>query len=122
MASQSGPVAGQTPHLARITRCSSNVGERRMLLWTKALRIINWIPLDHPKSKVIMERVYVSSSNIRSIGYDAESLTLEVEFNSGAMYQFQGVPLADYDALMNAGSKGTYFNANIKKQFPCVKL
>jgi len=69
-----------------------------------------------------MERVYVSSSNIRSIGYDAESLTLEIEFNSGAVYQYQGVPQAEYDVLMNAGSKGTYFNANIKNQFQCVKL
>ena len=93
-----------------------------MLLRAKAPRTINWIPLYHQKSKVIMERVYVSSSNLRSIGYDPESLTLEVEFNSGAMYQYQGVPQPEYDALMNAGSKGTYFNANIKKQFPCVKL
>jgi len=69
-----------------------------------------------------MERVFVSSSNIRSIGYDAESMTLEIEFNSGAVYQYQGVPQTEYDAFMNAGSKGTYFNANIKNQFPYVKL
>lgn len=69
-----------------------------------------------------MERVFVSSSNIRSIGYDAESMTLEIEFNSGAVYQYQGVPQAEYDAFMNAGSKGKHFNANIKNRFPCVKL
>jgi hypothetical protein len=69
-----------------------------------------------------MERVFVSSSNIRSIGYDAESSTLEVEFNSGAVHQYQGVPQGEYDALMNAGSKGTHFNANLKNRFPSVKL
>jgi hypothetical protein len=69
-----------------------------------------------------MERVSVSSSNIRSIGYDSDSMTLEVEFNSGAVYQYQGVPQAEYDAVMNAGSKGRYFNASIKNRFPCVKL
>ena len=69
-----------------------------------------------------MERVCVSSRNIRSIGYDAESMTLEIEFNRGAVYQYQGVPQAEYDAFMNAGSKGTYLNANIKDRFPCVKL
>lgn len=69
-----------------------------------------------------MDRVSVSSSNIRSIGYDAESMTLEIEFNSGAVYQYQGVPQVEYDAFMNAGSKGTHFNANIKDRFPCVKL
>ena len=69
-----------------------------------------------------MERAFVSSSNIRSVGYDAESMTLEIEFNSSAVYQYQGVPQAEYEAFMSAGSKGTYFNANIKNRFPCVKL
>lgn len=69
-----------------------------------------------------MERVCVSSRNIQSIGYDAESMTLEIEFNRGAVYQYQGVPQAEYDALMNAGSKGTHLNVNIKNRFPCVKL
>ena len=70
----------------------------------------------------IMERVPVSSSNIRSIGYDPESMTLEVEFNTCAVYQYQGVAQGDYDALMSAGSIGSYFNANIKTRFPCSKL
>jgi len=69
-----------------------------------------------------MEREVVSSSNIRSIGYDSDSMTLEVEFNSGAVYQYQGVPQSEYDALMNAGSKGTHFNANIKNRYPSSKL
>ena len=69
-----------------------------------------------------MERTFVSSSNIRSIGYDSDSMTLEVEFNSGAVYQYQGVQQSEYDAFMNAGSKGTYFNANIKNRYPTVKL
>ena len=43
-------------------------------------------------------------------------MTLEVEFNSGAVYQYQGVPQSENDALMSAGSKGTYFNANIKSR------
>lgn len=69
-----------------------------------------------------MERELVSSSNIRSIGYDADSMLLEIEFNSGAVYQYQGVPESEYDALMRAGSKGTYFNANIKNRYPALKL
>jgi hypothetical protein len=69
-----------------------------------------------------MERVTVSSSNIQSIGYDADSLTLEIEFNNGAIYQYQGVPPTEFDAFMNSGSKGRYFHANIKNQFPSVQL
>ena len=35
-----------------------------------------------------MERQYVSSSNIASIGYDPDNLVLEIEFLSGAVYQY----------------------------------
>jgi len=69
-----------------------------------------------------MERIYVSSSNIRSIGYDPDSMTLEVEFNNGGLYQYQGVPPSEHASLMSAGSKGTYFSANIRNRYPTVKL
>jgi hypothetical protein len=69
-----------------------------------------------------MERIPVSSSNIRSIGYEPDSMTLEVEFNSGAVYQYQGVPQSEFDALMGAGSKGAHFNAHIKNRYPTVKV
>ena len=35
-----------------------------------------------------MIRQPVSSSNIRSIGYDSMSSTLEIEFHSGGVYQY----------------------------------
>lgn len=35
-----------------------------------------------------MERQYVSSSNIASIGYDPDNQVLEIEFLSGAVYQY----------------------------------
>jgi hypothetical protein len=41
-----------------------------------------------------MERHSVTSSNVKSIGYDASSSTLEVEFNSGGIYQYYSVPKA----------------------------
>ena len=69
-----------------------------------------------------MERTHVTSSNIRSIGYELESQTLEVEFNNGSVYQYHGVPEHEYDAVMNASSHGIYFNANIKNRYGCTKL
>ncbi len=69
-----------------------------------------------------MERAPVTSSNIRSIGYDAASQTLEIEFNTGATYQYFGVPSSDYDGIMAADSKGTYFHANIKTRYSFDKL
>ncbi len=69
-----------------------------------------------------MERVSVSSSNIRAIGYDPSTSTLEVEFTTGSIYQYHGVPQEEYDALINAASKGKYFGANIKNKYPFTKL
>ena len=37
-----------------------------------------------------MERTSVTSSNINSIGYDADSQILEIEFNNGAVTNTQG--------------------------------
>ena len=69
-----------------------------------------------------MERTPVSSSDIHAIGYDAETQTLEVEFIKGAVYQYTGVPANEHEAIMNADSKGRYFNANIKGRYPHTKL
>lgn len=43
--------------------------------------------------------------------------TLEVEFFSGMIYQYYGVPEHLYDQLMQAGSKGRFLNAYIKNGF-----
>lgn len=64
-----------------------------------------------------MDRIAVSSSNIRSIGYEASSLTLEVEFKSGSVYQYIGVPQNEYEALLNASSVGRHLNSNIKERY-----
>ena len=62
-----------------------------------------------------MERERVSSSNLASVGYDQGSMTLEVEFNHGGVYQYSSVPEHVYDGLMNASSHGQYFDAHVKK-------
>lgn len=67
-----------------------------------------------------MERQRVSSSNIRSIGYEAG--TLEVEFNNGGVYQYFNVPEPTYSALMRASSKGAYLNDHIKDRYRCRKV
>lgn len=69
-----------------------------------------------------MERQRVSSSNVRSVGYDAGSSTLEVEFNSGGVYQYFGVPETVYSALMRASSMGSYLNDHIKDRYRCRQV
>lgn len=68
-----------------------------------------------------MERQSVSSSNLASIGYDAEYEILEVEFNHGGVYQYFDVPEDVYQELMDAPSHGVYFSANIRNDYQCEK-
>ena len=69
-----------------------------------------------------MERNHVTSSNIRTVGYETDNQILEIEFNSGAVYQYANVPISEYEGLMNADSKGKYFHANIKDRYSFEKL
>jgi KTSC domain len=68
-----------------------------------------------------MQRIQVKSSMIRSIGYNAETLTLEVEYNGGTLYHYEGVAPDQYKAIMEAESVGKYFN-QIRKNFPYKAL
>ncbi len=69
-----------------------------------------------------MIRQPVSSTNIRSIGYDSESQTLEIEFRSGGIYQYIKVPESLYNALLSASSIGSFFHRYIKDKFQWRKI
>lgn len=69
-----------------------------------------------------MLRQPVSSSNLKSIGYDPQSGTLEIEFHHGSVYQYLNVPKAEYDSLMNAPSHGSYFSRHIRDKYKTVKI
>lgn len=68
-----------------------------------------------------MDRTAVSSSNIRSIGYDPNTKTLEIEFAAG-VYSYPNVPVEAYEGLKNAKSIGSYFSAQIRGKFQGTKL
>ena len=62
-----------------------------------------------------MRRIPVESRTIVSIGYASEERVLELEFRqSGEIYQYFDVPLAEYTAFLAADSKGTYLNGHFK--------
>ena len=69
-----------------------------------------------------MQRHSVASSNLASLGYDAQTGTLEAEFLGGGIYQYYGVPQNMYDQLMTAPSKGQFLNAYIKNQYPYSRV
>lgn len=64
-----------------------------------------------------MNRQYVDSSMITSIGYDTLTCTLEVEFKNGTVWQYHEFPEYMWYEFESAESKGKYFNANIRKQY-----
>lgn len=72
-----------------------------------------------------MLREPVSSSIIRSIGYDPNIQTLEVEFSNGGVYQYANVPIELHEALMSAGSHGSFFGTEIRRYpdvYPYTKV
>jgi hypothetical protein len=60
-----------------------------------------------------VERTAVTSGAIRSLGYEESSQTLEVEFRTGRVYQYEGVPAATYAWLLRVDNKGGFINRMI---------
>lgn len=69
-----------------------------------------------------MKRTAVDSSMLASAGYDPTSQTLEVEFNTGRVYQYFDLPQSEYDGLMAADSLGSYFYHNIRDSYRYQKV
>lgn len=69
-----------------------------------------------------MKRQPVESSNIKSVGYDEQGKVLQIEFTSGAVYQYSDVPVHTYVELMNWPSKGMYFARHIRDRYKHEKI
>ncbi len=70
----------------------------------------------------MMPRTPVSSTNLRSVGYDTPSSVLEIEFQDGHVYQYSRVGEGTFSALLRAWSKGTYFHDYIKDRYLCRRV
>ena len=68
-----------------------------------------------------MHRTYISSSAISSVGYDNRSSTLEVEFSSGAVYDYFDVPRKVYRDLLKAPSKGSFVSRRVRDRYAFVR-
>lgn len=68
-----------------------------------------------------MHRVPVSTTGITQVGYHEDSEahgTLEIEFESGSVYQFFNVPPKIYDEFIHAPSREDYYQTCIGSRFP----
>ena len=67
-------------------------------------------------------RENVVSTNLHSVGYDEQTQTLEVQFMGGSVYQYYGVPANTHGQLMQAPSKGQFFNTYIRRSYPFSRV
>jgi len=67
--------------------------------------------------RATMKRVRVESSSLSSVGYDADTRTLEIAFREGGVYRYYGVPADVYEGLMAADSHGSYFTHSIRPHY-----
>ena len=65
-----------------------------------------------------MRVVTVESTTLATVGYDENLERLQLEFCSRAVYLYFGVPATVYQALLDAPSKGRYFNGAIRGRYP----
>ncbi len=69
-----------------------------------------------------MERDPTESEAVASIGYEPQARMLEVEFTSGAVYRYDGVPADVFFRFRDAESKGRFFQAYIRPAYPYEKM
>jgi hypothetical protein len=67
-----------------------------------------------------MDMILVDSDAVSAVGYSAGTLALTWR-SSGKTSLHPGVPVAVYDGLMAAESKGKFIAAHIRKQYPAAK-
>ncbi|UPG88211.1 KTSC domain-containing protein [Luteibacter aegosomaticola] len=65
-----------------------------------------------------MLRESVQSSVLASVGYDPDHQILEIEFLSGTVYRYWHVEPLLHVRLMQASSKGRFFDAVIRDARP----
>ncbi|MBZ5620408.1 MAG: KTSC domain-containing protein [Acidobacteriia bacterium] len=69
-----------------------------------------------------MPRIDLNSTALEAATYQDELALLELEFRSGEIYQYDGVPAQTYQALLMAESKGAYFHSHIRNRFAYAKI
>ncbi len=64
-----------------------------------------------------MARIPLQSSVLAAAEYFPELQALDLVFNTGEVYRYLKAPLSLYQDLLQADSKGVFFNALIRNQF-----
>jgi hypothetical protein len=96
---------------------------RRVLILDRELRkFFNDPCKDYVNGKEQPEMPVAQSSHLQSYDYDIESQTLTIQFQNGSIYTYSGVPLTEFNNMVQSGGAGTYFWSKIRNQYPTSKL
>gem|GEM_PF-2719742 len=104
-------LANKIPEHALITNNSRKNEPKHQFIVKKDCKSVE------TKTVFVMKRIAVNSSVLASIGYQTSKKLLEIEFNSGGIYDYLGVPRSEYEALMHAESHGRYFTSRIRNEY-----
>ena len=66
-----------------------------------------------------MDKQTVDSTVIRAVGH---TRVLEIEFESGRIYQYFNVPEDVFDEFLSSDSKGRYFNSHVRGKYPYQEI
>ena len=69
-----------------------------------------------------VEMLPACSAMAAQVGYDYEREILQIEFNSGAVYQYSAVEPEVWEDLQETDSIGSFYNREIKGYYPSVKV
>jgi len=70
----------------------------------------------------LSDGVAVQSRLLATMAYDNDRAILQLEFRGGTVYQYFQVPRQIHQNLLQADSKGAYFNRHIRNVFCCARL
>jgi len=69
-----------------------------------------------------MQRHPVHSSVLESVGYDAGTKILELEFREGGVWDYFDFPKPTYHRFIKAESLGKFFVKRIKGKYPEIRI
>jgi KTSC domain len=69
-----------------------------------------------------IEMLPACSTMAAQVGYDYDREILQIEFNSGAVYQYSEVEPEIWEDLQSTDSIGSFYNQEIKGYYPSVKI
>lgn len=66
--------------------------------------------------------VEISSSNLKSAGFNTETETLTITFNNGAIYEYYEFPWDKFTKFRMSESQGKFLNGNINGKYKFKKV